>query len=163
MGRLSKNLWPIAVAVFSIGAAFAPAAALAEPPAAVGSTLSFKAPGGIAYTVDLTQIYAAAKGFGDGEDVVFRITNRSLSHRLALDPAGDAGLLAQSLLSSPKIYPPSAKPDSACSHAIYAPQFLAPRHSETGCLVFPVPVLAKVVGVEWTAGPGQSASWTVEV
>jgi hypothetical protein len=94
---------------------------------------------------------------------VFRITNRSLSHRLALDPAGDAGLLAQSLLSSPKIYPPSAKPDSACSHAIYAPQFLAPRHSETGCLVFPVPVLAKVVGVEWTAGPGQSASWTVEV
>jgi hypothetical protein len=163
MGRPSKHRWPLAVTVFSVGVAVAPAAAVAAPAATVGSALSFTAPGGIAYSVDLTQIYGASQGFGAGADVVFRITNRSLTHRLSLDPGKDAGLLAQSLLSSPRLYPPSVKPDSGCSHAIYAPQILAPRHSETGCLVFPVPELAKVTGVEWTTGPGQSALWSVSV
>ncbi len=163
MRHLGKHRWPMAATVLAVGLAVAPGAAVAAPPATVGSTLSFTAPGGTPYTVDLTKISTASKGFGDGEDAVFRITNRSLTHRLVLDPAEDAGLLAQSLLSSPRVYPPSAKPDSSCSHAIFAPQSLAPRHSETGCLVFPVPVLAKVVGVEWVAGPGQTALWTVKV
>ena len=163
MGRLTRQRVATAVAGISLAVTAVPRLALAEPVPGVGSVISFKAPGGIPYTVDLRQISTASQGFGDGEDGVFTLTNHSLTHRLSLDPGRDAGLLGESLLSSPKAYPPSAAPDSGCSHYIFAPQLLAPRHSVTGCLAFPVPVLAKVIGVEWVAGPGQFATWTVEV
>jgi hypothetical protein len=162
MGRLTKTHVTTAVVIISLAVTVGPAAALAEPAAGAGPTVSFEAPGGVRYSVELRESYTASKGFGDGEDVVFTIANRSLVHRLAFNPGRDAGLLAQSLLSSPKTYSPSATPDSACAHYIFAPQLLAPRRSETGCLVFSLPPLARVIGVEWMASPGQTATWTVE-